>query len=188
MLDVHEPGNEQLLIQKAQRGDADAFAELFQIHYSFLYKYILKMTSDPHIVEDILQETLLKGYLAIQSYDGRSKWSSWLITIATRTYVDLLRKKKREKWFFRKEKEHQIDLFKWQLQQKKLEFADVVESIARLDPDIRIPVLLKHYYGYSYPEIALILRIKEGTVKSRVHKGIRIIRKELDTFGNEEGR
>ena len=89
------------IIKYAQQGDQDAFAKLFQIHYSFLYKYVLKMTLNQQTAEDLVQDTMLKGYDNIKQYNGQSKFSTWLITIATRLYLDQQRRKKRE-WFWQK--------------------------------------------------------------------------------------
>ncbi|MFS0781648.1 RNA polymerase sigma factor SigY [Bacillus sp. 1P06AnD] len=180
--------DEQQLIERAKARDEEAFADLFRLHYSFLYKYILKMTFDPHIAEDILQDTLLKGFMAMERYDGRSKWTSWMMTIATRIYLDRLRKEKREKVYLHKEKREKRSVFQWQLQQSNLEYNDIMESIQALEPSIRIPLLLKHYYGFNYSEIGEMLQMKEGTVKSRVHKAIMCIRKEMDEFGEGNGR
>ena len=171
--------DEEHLIGRAQSGDEEAFVELFQIHYSFLYKYIIKMTFDPLIAEEILQETMLKCYLHIQKYDGSSKLTSWMITIATRIYIDYLRKKKRERWLFKKTKENYSDVLRWQMQHNGYEYDELMEIIQKLDANHRISLLLKHYYGFTYEEIAEMLGIKEGTVKSRVHKSILLVRKEL---------
>ncbi|MCM3236491.1 RNA polymerase sigma factor SigY [Heyndrickxia oleronia] len=171
------------LIDRAKSGDEEAFVELFQTHYSFFYKYIIKMTFDPVVAEDIMQETMLKSYLNIQKYDGSSNWTSWIITIATRIYIDYLRKKKRERWLFKKTKENYSDLLRWQLLHSGYEYDDIMDIIHKLDANHRIPLLLKHYYGFRYDEIAKMLGIKEGTVKSRVHKSILIVRKGLQVNG-----
>ena len=170
---------EQLLIVKAQKGDQEAFTELFHAHYSFVYKYIIKMTFDPYVAEEILQETMLKCYLHISTFNGSSKFTSWIMTVATRTYVDYLRKKKRERWLFKKAADQKYFTIQWNIQQNGKEYADLLEEMLNLDPLFRIPIVLKHYYGFSYEEIGEMLNVKTGTVKSRVHKGMKLIRKEL---------
>jgi len=177
--------NQELqLIKEASLGNEAAFSELFQKYYSFLYKYLLKMTLNPHVSEEILQDVMLKSFLNMKQFDNRSKFSTWLMSIATRTYIDYLRKMKRERLLFRKkEKEFSNEQLKWYFYQHGYEFNEVLEIIRSLDPMFRIPLLLKHYYGYSYEEISNMLQIKEGTVKSRVHKSLRVVREELK--GNE---
>ena len=170
---------EELLVNKIQTGNEDALAELLHLHYSFLYKYVLKMTMDAVVAEEIVQETMLKAYLHMKQFNGKSKFTTWIMTIATRTYVDSLRKKKRESWLFRKVKNESNQMLKWQLQRSNQEFDEVIEIIQELEPNYRIPLLLKHYYGFTYEEIAQIMMIKEGTVKSRVHKSLKMVREEI---------
>lgn len=176
-------GNEEEWIEKAKHGDQTSFAHLFQLHYPFLYKYLLKTAMDGNLAEDLAQETMLKAYDQIKRYDGSSKFSSWLITIATRLFIDYLRKKQRERRWFRGESENMSRQFKWQLQHQGIEWTDVMEALAELGPELRIPLLLKHYYGYTYEEISHITGLKTGTVKSRVHTAAEKLRKELTNDG-----
>ncbi|MEY9865725.1 RNA polymerase sigma factor (sigma-70 family) [Peribacillus sp. B2I2] len=60
-----------------------------------------------------------------------------------------------------------------------------MEALGHLKADFRVPIILKHYYGFSYEEIARIVKVPEGTVKSRVHKGIKTVRKELNPVNEE---
>lgn len=173
---------EEYLVAKIQSGDEEALAELLHRHYSFLYKYVLKMTMDAVTAEEIVQDTMLKAYLHMKQFNGKSKFTTWLMTIATRTYVDSLRKKKRDSWLFKKAVKESNQLLKWQLQHNNQEFDEVMEVIQKLDAIYRIPLLLKHYYGFSYEEIGEMMMIKEGTVKSRVHKSLKMVRKEINKY------
>ncbi|MGW6001816.1 sigma factor, partial [Bacillus subtilis] len=69
-MDTHE---EQRLIQQAKEGNDEAFTALFHYHYSFLYKYLLKLSLHPDLSEELVQETFLKGYIHLRSFQGRSK-------------------------------------------------------------------------------------------------------------------
>ena len=181
-----ESGNvekqEEMLVKKIQTGDEEALAELLHIHYAFLYKYVMKMTMDAVVSEEIVQDTMLKAYLHMKQFNGKSKFTTWLMTIATRTYVDSLRKKKRESWLFKKAANENNQLLKWQLESRNQEFNEVMEVIQKLEAIYRIPLLLKHYYGFSYEEIGQMMMIKEGTVKSRVHKSLNLVRKEINKY------
>ncbi|MDF4189415.1 sigma factor-like helix-turn-helix DNA-binding protein, partial [Ligilactobacillus salivarius] len=63
---------------------------------------------------------------------------------------------------------------------ERAEWSETLDLFSKLDPKLRTPDFLRHYYGYTYAEIGVMLQIKEGTVKSRVHKGLQQIRKEWD--------
>lgn len=167
--------DEKDLIQKAKKGDTLALSKLLQQNYSFLVKYLMKVTLNPQIAEDLTQETMMKCIEKIQQYNGKSKFSSWLITIATNLYIDQQRRKKREKSW----QEQALRKMKWQAGNRNEEWADVLDVLAEINEEIRMPIVLKHYYGYSYKEIGEIMGIAEGTVKSRVSNGLKSIRKEL---------
>lgn len=170
---------DQRIIKEAQQGNAAALAELLRDHYTFLHKYLLKVTLDPSLAEDICQDTMLRSMEKITSYNGSSSFSSWLITIATRLYIDRIRRSKREKeWSLRQEQG--IRSIRWQFESRNEEWSDVLEALSQLPSPQRVAVLLKHYYGYGYEEIGVMLQIPEGTAKSRVAYGLKQLRRELE--------
>ncbi|GGH38854.1 RNA polymerase sigma factor SigY [Paenibacillus segetis] len=165
-------------IKKAKKGDSAALALLIQEHYSFVFKYLVKVTMDPRTAEDLTQDTMLKCMENIARYDGSSAFSSWLITIATRLFIDKKRRRKREQQWLANE--GNTRLIRWHFEMNQEEWPELLELLAQLSEEQRIAILLKHYYGYSYDEIGAILAIPAGTVKSRVAYGLRELRKELD--------
>ncbi|WP_449620478.1 RNA polymerase sigma factor SigY [Robertmurraya sp. Marseille-Q9965] len=169
---------EKDIIKAAKRGEPKALAELFRQNYTFLLRYLIKATMNKAMAEDLAQETMAKCLEKIHLYDEISKFSSWLIAIATNLYMDQLRRNKREKnW----EREQGIRNLKWQMENRNEEWNDVLSALSQLRDDVRIPIVLKHYYGYSYDEIGSMMKISPGTVKSRIHNGILEMRKELKT-------
>lgn len=171
---------EKKRISLAQKGDTAAMAELFQQHYSFLYKYLLKVTMNPFAAEDTAQDTIVRCMERIGSYNGSSSFSSWMITIGTRIYLDKVRKKKRERQWVLQKQEQGIRQMRWQMESRSEEWSDLLEALSRLSDDHRIAILLKHYYGYSYEEIGDMLDVPAGTVKSRTSYGIKILREEMN--------
>ena len=164
-------------VAAAKRGDTQALAHLFQQNYSFLVHYLMKLRYSMELAEDLAQETMAKALEHLTRFKGNSKFSTWLISIATRLYIDQKRKQKRQDTWQRQEQT--LRMIKWQSQSANEDWHRLLEVLGELKDDFRIPIILKHYYGYSYDEIASMLQIAEGTVKSRVHKGIQLIRKEL---------
>jgi RNA polymerase sigma-70 factor, ECF subfamily len=165
------------LIKNAKEGDHLAFAMLFKENYPFLVKYLMKITMNPDTAEELAQETMVKCIQKIQLYNGQSKFSTWLISIATNTYIDQCRKLKREKnWKGQEETSRKL---KWHFESRNEEWNDALEALSRLPEDVRIPIVLKHYYGYTYDEIGQWMDLSSGTVKSRVHNGIKAVRREL---------
>lgn len=177
----HEERDDTQLIALAKRGNRTALADLLHRHYSFLYKYLLKLTMNPHAAEDLAQDTMLKAMEKIGLYQGQSKFSSWLITIATRLYIDSGRKQRRESGWQEQERRRQQSLrgMRWQAASAGGDWPAALDALAALPDETRLPIVLKHYYGYSYEEIAAMTGTLAGTVKSRVHYGIASLRKEL---------
>ena len=164
-------------IRQAQQGDAAAMAVLLREHYPFLYKYLIKATMDPSLAEELAQDTMVRCMEKIGTYNGVSAFSSWLITIASRLYIDRKRRWKREaEW----EREQGVRSIRWRFESRNIEWSEVLEALSHLSSAHRMAVLLKHYYGYGYEEIGTMLNIPSGTVKSRVAAGLGQLRKELD--------
>ncbi|MCA1056518.1 RNA polymerase sigma factor SigY [Rossellomorea aquimaris] len=168
---------EKQLIKRAKKGDHEAFAILFKQHYPFLVKYLIKVTMNKDQAEELAQDTMAKIVEKIHLYNGKSKFSSWLITIATNRYIDIQRKKGKEKDWQKEEANYRS--LKWNLESRNEEWNDVLDALSKLEDGVRIPIILKHYYGYSYEEISEMIGIPPGTVKSRAHHGILRLRKEL---------
>jgi RNA polymerase sigma-70 factor, ECF subfamily len=166
------------LIIKVIAGSDDAFTELFQRYYSFLHKYLLKLTLNEETSLDLAQETMIKCYTNLSSFKGEGKFSTWMISIASRLYIDSIRKKQREEKKFSKIIHHLSRQLSWKAQNSGIEWSESFTDFNHLEADIRTPILLRHYYGYTYEEIGIMLGIKSGTVKSRVHNGIKRLKKE----------
>ncbi|WP_260510242.1 RNA polymerase sigma factor SigY [Paenibacillus typhae] len=169
------------LIRQAQQGDLSALAGLLREHYNFLFKYLIKATMDPSLAEELAQDTVVRAMEKIGSYNGTSAFSSWLITIATRLYIDRKRRWKREADWLRQERG--TAAIRWRFESRNMEWSEVLDALSRLPLPQRISVLLKHYYGYSYEEIGSIMEVPPGTVKSRVSAGLQQLRKELKEDG-----
>ncbi|MDE5412608.1 RNA polymerase sigma factor SigY [Alkalihalobacterium chitinilyticum] len=168
---------EDQLIKEAKKGNKKALAMLLQQHYSFLKHYLIKVTLQPALAEDLTQETMIKCIEKIHQYNGKAKFSTWLIQIGTNLFIDSVRKKKTEnKWL----KEQQYgELMKKSYTVQDTNWLETIEQLYQLSEEFRVPIILKHYYGYSYEEISRLLSIPEGTVKSRVHSALQQLRKEL---------
>ncbi len=167
-----------ILIERVRTGDQDAFTGLFERYYSFLYKYLLKLTLDEEVSADLAQDTMLKCYTNLSSFKGEGKFSTWMISISTRLYIDFLRKKKREKTWLDQVKRTLSRQLSWQANARGMEWSDTLADFNQLEDEVRVPILLHHYYGYSYEEVGGIMGIRPGTVKSRVHNGLNRLRKE----------
>ena len=170
---------QEQLIFEAQNGNRESLAKLLYLNYELVYKYMVKFTLNRNIAEDLVQETMLRAIEKFQKYDpAKSKFSTWLVAMAQNIFIDNIRKKKREQKYITEDLP-KADLFE-STHEHDDSFDRVLDVLAGLSEDIRSTIVLKHYYGYSLEEISKIMSIPVGTVKSRIHNGIKVIRKELD--------
>ncbi|BBH24676.1 RNA polymerase sigma factor SigY [Paenibacillus baekrokdamisoli] len=165
------------MMKLAIRGDNHALATLLRDNYAVLYRYLLKVTMNKGMAEDLAQDTMLRAMERIKTFGQKSKFSTWLISIATRLYMDEMRKVQREKkWQAQEQAMHAI---RFDAAMRQEEWPDALDALEALPYGVRVPILLKHYYGFEYEEIAKWLDIPIGTVKSRLHNGLKQLRKEL---------
>lgn len=171
--------DEEILIKKAKKGDKKALEKLFQHNYSIVYGYMLKLTLDENTAKDFTQEAMLKAILNIKKFKGKSKFSTWLITIASNAYKDNARKLKgREVCIDKISSASSEDLEETII--KKETFENIKKILMDIPKNKRMVFILKHYYNYSYEEISKIVDCPVGTVRSRLHYCIKKIKKELE--------
>lgn len=86
--------NEKEIIRRCQNGDKSAFDELIRTFYPYVTKYLLKLTHDENLTEDLTQEVFLKVIRTIEEYrtDGRASFATYVITIAKNTFIDYTRR------------------------------------------------------------------------------------------------
>lgn len=167
--------DEAALIGKAQRGDSAALARLLQMHYLSVKKYLVTVTFDRNLSEDLTQETMIRAIQRISQFGGRSRFSTWLIAIATNLYMDWLRRQKREKRL--EEDAIQLLLLQPDEADPGSEVRELMTQLQGLPRALSLPLILKHYHGYTYEEIAGWMDLPVGTVKSRIFNAIRSLRR-----------
>lgn len=160
---------EKELVARAHSGDRQALETLLYDNYKVVYGYLLKLTLNEDTARDFTQEVMVKAITHIKSFSGSSKFSTWLISIASNAYKDSLRKSKRIS-------DVEIENIEMEAPDNVEEKVLIRDSISKLKevlmeiPDEkRKAFLLKHFYSYSYEEIAGILKCPVGTVRSRLH-------------------
>jgi RNA polymerase sigma-70 factor (ECF subfamily) len=166
------------LISRAKDGNKSALNTLLQDNYKILFGFIIKMTANDTIAQDITQDTLLKAVLNFNKFKGKCKFSTWLIQISINTYKDYLKKNKAStpidnftpSEISRSTEDETIS---------KLLYKEALEELKNIPYKQRTAFILKHYYGYSLEEIAHIMKCPKGTVKSRISNCSSYLREAL---------
>jgi RNA polymerase sigma-70 factor (ECF subfamily) len=165
--------NEKILVQQARRGDQQALAQLLQENYRMVLGYFIKITLDKPAAEDLVQETMIRAIEKLKLYDERFKFSTWLIAIGTNIYRDKLRRRGAVSEF-------DLDMIPDFRGDGDLELkTDLRAALKGLAVEKRITIVLRYFYEYSYEEIAGILKVPAGTVRSRLHNGIEELQRAL---------
>ncbi|HHW25716.1 MAG TPA: sigma-70 family RNA polymerase sigma factor [Firmicutes bacterium] len=182
--------DEQVLIEKASEGDADAFEILVERYEKGVYNLAYRLIPDRDDAMDITQEVFLKAFQALPKFRGDSRFSTWLHRVCVNACLDFLRRKQRTQTYSLDEpinlKESSVVR---EVRDDSGSVEDVIETksltetvlmaLNSVDEAHRTVIVLSDIRGYSYQEIADMLGISIGTVKSRLHRGRMTIRKLL---------
>lgn len=178
--------DETQLIEKASKGDISAFEELISIHQKMVYNYCYRMSGDLHDAEDLTQEVFLKAYRGLANFKGKSKFSTWIYRIAYNTCIDRHRKKKSADTnmvFIDDEDEYRQLVSDNHIPEDELlikEKQEIVQKcIESLRPEYRSVIILRDIQNYTYAEIAAMLDMPLGTVKSYISRGRSALRESL---------
>ena len=177
------------LVAAAKDGDHKAYAELCRRHSKQILRTILRITRDVADAEDTLQETLLKAYVHIGRFEGRSAFSSWLTRIAINSALMLSRKKRSQPVY---SFEGGVDGDDVELPEpaetahnpeeacilNALE-NECVRAIQHLSPTLQVVVQIRYREDASIAQIAKMLDISESAVKSRLLRARAKIRERL---------
>jgi len=182
------------LLTGLRRGDDAAFEELVTLYERPVYNLVYRLLPDSSDAADVVQETFLKVFRAVGSFRGQSSLKTWIYRIAVNEAHN------QRRWFGRKRGqevglEEEIGPEGVNFQQilkdtrespyetaRGREMMSIVEeALAALKPDFRAAVVLRDIEDLRYEEIAEILNLNLGTVKSRILRGREALREELET-------
>lgn len=183
--------DEKHILTRARRGDTAAFEELVRLYEKRVYAVALRSSGNPEDAADIVQEVFLRAWRSIESFRGDSGFSTWLFRITMNLCVDHARHKhaqpQTQPIVTDDETERPLPdpalTPEEHLDNRELgrELAAALEEISE---EHRRIVLLRDVSGMSYTEIAEVLEISEGTVKSRLSRARIALRKVLLSRGN----
>ena len=185
---------EQELVLAARSGDQSAFTQLVKDHQAMVYSLAYRMTGNPEDAADLTQEAFLNAWRGLAGFDGRSSLATWLYRLTSNACIDFLRKEKRHAALSMTledsgEEDRQADLpddrYSPQRELERKEAREAVrEGLAALSPEHREVLILRELEGLSYTEIAAVLELEEGTVKSRIARARLALRDFLVKSGN----
>jgi len=174
--------SDNLLVQNLQAGDLDALGELYERYKNTVYHTALAITHDPNKAEDILQECFLRLHRYAHSIKPNLPLKPWLYRVTVNLTYTL--EKKRSPWQAPLDEisnwfaSHPKNSPEWQVEMGELR-SEVIEAVRSLGYNHRIVIILYYLNDLDLTEIAQILAIPIGTVKSRLHYGREYLRRKL---------
>jgi len=167
------------LVRKARAGDGTAWEDIVTQYSRRIFNLAYRFTSSIEAAEDLTQEVFIRIYKTLEQYDAKQgDLSNWLMRLARNLIIDDYRHRQRNP---QNTMADDVDEHAYHLRsvgtsaQKEMErrelAAQVQEGIDKLPPDLRTCVILRDIEEMTYQEIVDVLKIPEGTVKSRINRG-----------------
>jgi RNA polymerase sigma-70 factor, ECF subfamily len=192
---MSEQASDGHLIEACQRGDREAFRELFEAHKDRVWTVALRFTGDESAARDVTQQVFLKLFTSIAGFRHESNFKTWLYRLVANECMDEFRKRRRlvPLDFFRpasgEERDEDcgaVEMKDWRqepLQEERLARLEVSEAVlaalAQLKPKLRMAIVLKYFEDLSYEQMAETLGCSMGTVASRLNRGHKELARRL---------
>jgi len=175
---------ERAWIERALQGDRAAFGQLVRAYERPVYNLTYRMLGDPAEAEDAAQETFLRAYNKLATYQPERKFVNWVLSIASHHCIDRLRRKNRAPqlsldgplpplWLASEAPQPEHVVAKNQAREQVRQVLDTLPA------DYRLVVVLRYWYGMSYQEIATTTDNTESAIKSRLHRARRMMADQL---------
>ena len=173
---------DQAIVERAQKGDPNAFAQIVQRYQSPVYNLAYRMLGERTEAEDAAQETFLRAYAQLKGYRTDQKFASWLLAIAAHYCIDRLRRRKFQ-WLSLDEELTQETLPAPAPGPEELAFehervAEVQQLVQQLAPAVRAIVVLKYWNDLSVEEIAQVTGDSAGAVKVKLFRARQAMARE----------
>jgi RNA polymerase sigma-70 factor (ECF subfamily) len=182
------PDTEQSLVQRAQKGDPEAFAVLVTEHQRYVYNLALRVLKNEEEALDLAQETFVRAWTALPNFRGQSRFRTWLYRIVTNLCYNRLPTLRRSLHELGDdviagipETEIAFDNPAHGLESRELR-SYLHKAIDHLDENYRLLISLRYQNELSYEEIAAMLNLPLGTVKTGLFRAREQLRRALETY------
>ncbi|MCX7895645.1 MAG: sigma-70 family RNA polymerase sigma factor [Thermoanaerobaculum sp.] len=190
------PVDDSVLVAQAQAGDEQAFGELAARYEGKLRLYVWHIVGEEETARDLVQEAFLKAWANLHRYDRTFRFSTWLFRIARNLAVDTLRRRRHiDVPLTAVDEEGEVrelpirDALRSPLEQlANKQLAQALQAeIERLPAGLRELVVLRHFVGLQYQEIAELKKLPLGTVKNKLFRAHSVLREALAPFLGQLG-
>ena len=181
------PFDDRDLARRALAGDQAAYPALVDAYGERIYNMLLQLCNgDPDMASELTQEAFVRAYERLNQFEGASSFYTWLYRLARNRAIDIRKRKKpiASDPSTMHDPGHQDDPG---AAMEANELKDLVHAGMRLlNPEQQEIILLRDFQGHDYGEIAALLEIAEGTVKSRLNRARKALREQIQTLGSSD--
>lgn len=171
---MNQAAQELEWLKQARAGDRAAFAQLVNAYQGPVYNLCYRMLGSAPEAEDATQETFVRVYSKLQTYQADKKLSSWILSIASHYCIDRLRRRHGDALSLDDEEVAAVMPSRQAGPEESAmrnEARDEVQAaVNRLEPAYRVPLILRYWHDLSYTEIAEVMGLTVQAVKSRLHR------------------
>ena len=181
--------SEQILLAQARDGNTQSFEQLMRANSAAVYRHALRMVGNTADAEDLTQEAFIRLHRSLSSFRGESSVATWLYRTVSRLALDQLRREKIKRAFFiGRNKEDENDPVEQvadsapsaqQLLLQQEQQQGLLRLMQKLSPRQRAVFSLRHFEEMPLKEIAEVLGLESGTVKTHLHRAVSLLRSEL---------
>jgi RNA polymerase sigma factor (sigma-70 family) len=170
------------LVERAARGDRDAFSTLAGASVDRCYAIAYRIIREPYQAQDAVQRALIGAWQDLPTLRDPGRFDAWLHRLVVNACYMELRTARRSTARLRVLR---VDVEEPDATTSVVDRSALEQAFLALSPEQRAVVVLRHYLGWSLTEIARVLDVPEGTIRSRLHYALRRLRAELDPDGRE---
>jgi RNA polymerase sigma-70 factor, ECF subfamily len=183
--------DEAQLVAASKQGNQDAFAQLVQQHQRRVFNLVFRMLQEYEEANEVTQETFLAAWQGLPSFRGDARFSTWLYRIAYNCALKQLEQRRRDRALqvdlraehvvADRDQEERVDA---ELEARARQTA-VHEQLSMLPAKYRIVLVLRHLQEKTYEEMAEILTLPVGTIKTHLFRARNLLKERLETFDRE---
>ncbi|WP_211745653.1 sigma-70 family RNA polymerase sigma factor [Paenibacillus sp. Marseille-Q4541] len=176
-----------LLLEKVMLGDESAFQLVYQATHQDVYRTVAFLVYNKQDIEDIVNEVYMRMWRSFHTYDPNRPFRYWLHGITVRQVQDWKRKAWRRIRLFERNRQMACEQFEWTdkaILQSEMQH-ELFSIVRQLSYKLRVVVILRYFHDYALEEIADMLQIPVGTVKSRHHLALKELRKRFEMTGGD---
>jgi len=180
-----ETRNDSALMKQVQAGDTAQLAFLFERYHVQLFQYVLQLSRNRTVSEDIVQEVFFRILKYAASYDPGFPFNVWLYRMARNAYFDSLHKRRQESSGFNFDDLAGDEPAQEEVLARKQDSKLLAEALDNLPDDKREVLILSRFHDLRYSDIAQILKCEIGTVKVRVYRALKELREKFSELRGE---